>query len=48
MVANVVFHDLVATPAPHDLLDHHGPHAPGEVIGSNYAGDGRKTEKWVK
>jgi len=26
VIANIVFHDLVASPAPHDLLDYHRPH----------------------
>jgi hypothetical protein len=30
VVANVVFHDLVATPTPHDLLDYHQPHEEGK------------------
>ncbi len=34
MIANFVFHDLVASPTPHDLLDYHQPHKQGKRVGA--------------
>ena len=34
MIANIVFHDLVATPTPHNLLDYHRPHNEGKRAGA--------------
>ena len=34
MVADVVFHDLVASPTPHNLPDHHQPHREGKWAGA--------------
>jgi len=29
-----MFHDLVASPAPHDLLDYYQPHREGKCVGA--------------
>jgi len=34
VIANIVFHDLVATPTPHNLLDYHRPHNEGKRAGA--------------
>jgi len=31
MVADFMFHDFVAGPAPHDLLDYHQPHGERKI-----------------
>jgi hypothetical protein len=32
VIADFVFHDLVACPTPHDLFDHHQPHNEGKWV----------------
>jgi hypothetical protein len=34
VIADIVFHDLVAGPTPHDLFDYHQPHNEGKRAGA--------------